>query len=111
MQGHGHQQIGVVQYFVAGAMHPVTEGPGQMSLIAMLQHQHQPATVPVVAENRARPIPARALAGAIGADRPLAHRVWEWQTAAVCDFLDLDAFGIQIVTMTIAYSFIRFSSP
>ena len=48
----------------------------------MLQPQDQPAAVLVVAQHRARPVPGPPLAGAVGADRVLAHRVRKRQAAA-----------------------------
>jgi hypothetical protein len=52
----------------------------------------------VVAQRRARPVPARPLAGAGGAHRVLAHRMREGQAAPVAYFtLDGDGLAIQMV--------------
>jgi hypothetical protein len=70
MQRHRYQDIGAFQHVTADATHPAAEGAGEMRLVAMLQHQHQATAVPVVAQHRARPVPARAPTGAVGQTAP-----------------------------------------
>jgi hypothetical protein len=86
MQRHRHQQVGAGQHLGAGAVHPSPESTGEMRLVAVLQHQHEASAVPIVPQHGTRAIPARLLAGAVGADRVLAHRVRKRQAGAVWNF-------------------------
>ena len=81
MQRHRNEQISANQHLGAGAVHPAPESPGRMGPVTVLQPEHQVTAVPVVAQHRARPIPAAPLAGAGPTRRILTHRVGKRRTA------------------------------
>lgn len=81
MQRYRNEEVRSCENFAAGAVHPATERPCNMGVIAVLEPENK-ATAPfVVTKYGARLIPGRPFAGAVPAQRIFSDRVREWQPA------------------------------
>jgi hypothetical protein len=81
MQRYRNQEVRSGENFAAGTVHPATERPGNMGVIAVLEPEDKAAAPFVVTKHGARLIPGRPLAGAVPAQRILSDRMREWQAA------------------------------
>jgi hypothetical protein len=81
MQRYRNQEVRSCENFAAGTVHPATERPRNMGVIAMLEPENEAAASFVVPKHGARLVPGRLLTGAVPAQCILSNRMREWQAA------------------------------